>query len=461
MMVNKCLIDLPQKKEFLINPIIDYYTILEKVNFKVIYNPFFRKSLAVQKRFGTYPIYFPEIGCLAALETISPNLSREFYEETKEFDRFYSDEKIICSRVYNFDNNVNRFVSWGNYISSKLPKSYYKLYISNLLNDFLFMPSIVKKFGLISPNRWFLLESRTSYSFKTEVNYNVGIIYLTKEIFRNSKKITLWLNSPLEIWEIPAGFVTFAKDGSVLYKDRILVHFLKEPSEEVKLISSKGDYFTCFLLSLNNYVTDFPKFKPNVKKKVNINLVENLTELIYSPYEIIPFIFPNVIDSIHVDKLIFEFEIKKDVFLSVVRRLMKFSSVQHPELLKSYREIFESQNKLFKIEENNRMLKITLVNPVIVPFLLKEYILGRQTGKKELLNDLINNPTTAIEKLKDIQNEPPNSGKWYPLCGIGRIIKLRNKVLAQYMRIWKQIIPVTRRNSNYFAIHSYGRHNSR
>ena len=180
--------DLPQKKAFLINPIIDYYTILEKVNLKVIYNPLFRKSLAVQKRFGTYPIYFPEIGCLAALETISPNLSREFYEETKEFDRFYSDEKIICSRVYNFDNNVNRFVSWGNYISSKLPKSYYKLYISNLLNDFLFMPSIVKKFGLISPNRWFLLESRTSYSFKTEVNYNVGIIYLTKEIFRNSKK---------------------------------------------------------------------------------------------------------------------------------------------------------------------------------------------------------------------------------------------------------------------------------
>ena len=29
MIANKCLVDLPEKGEFLINPIIDYYTILE------------------------------------------------------------------------------------------------------------------------------------------------------------------------------------------------------------------------------------------------------------------------------------------------------------------------------------------------------------------------------------------------------------------------------------------------
>jgi len=439
MVVNKCLIDLPQKKEFLINPIIDYYTILEKVNFKVIYNPFFRKNFAVQQRFGTYPIYFPEVGCLAALETISPNLSREFYKETKEFDRFYSDEKMICSKIYHFNTEVNRFVSWGNYVSSKLPEKYYKLYISNLINDFLFMPSIVKRFGLISPNRWLILESRTSYYFKTEVNYNVGIIYLTKDILEKSRKIVVWLNSPLEIWEIPAGFVTFTRDGNVLYRDKILVHFLKEPIEEIELTSNKGEYFTCFLLSLNDYKTNFPKFKPSIRKKININLIENLTGLVHSPYEIIPFIFPDIMESIQTDRLIFEFEIKKEAFLSILKRLTKFSSAQHPELLKSYKEIFENQNKLFKIkEENSKVLKITIVNPAVVPFLLKEYISGRKFGKGELLDNLIKDPDYAIKTLKDVQNEPTTSWKWYQLSGIGNITNLRKKIFVQYMGIWKQ-----------------------
>lgn len=440
MIANKCLVDLPEKREFLINPIIDYYTVLEKVNFKVIYNPFFRKNFGVQQRFGNYPIYFPEVGCLAALETISPNLSREFYEETKEFDRFYSDEKVICSKIYNFNNEVNRFVSWGNYVSSKLPEEYYKLYISNLINDFLFMPSLVKRFGLISPNRWFILRSKTSYYFETEVNYNVGIIYLTKDILKKSKKIVIWLNSPpIEIWEIPAGFITFTIDGNVLFIDKILVHFLKEPIEEIDLISNKGEYFTCFLLSLNDYKTNFPKFKPSVRKKVNINLIENLTDLVHSPYEIIPFIFPEIMESLQMDKLIFEFEIKKDVLLSIIKRLMKFSSAQHPELLKSYKEIFENQNKLFKIKEkSDKLLKVTIVNPAVVPFLLKEYISGRRFGKVELLNNLINDPDDAIKTLKDVQNEPPTSWKWHQVSGIGNITELRKKIFVQYTEIWKQ-----------------------
>ncbi|RLG44222.1 MAG: hypothetical protein DRN81_05020 [Thermoproteota archaeon] len=440
MVVNKCLIDLPQKKEFLINPIIDYYTILEKVNFKVTYNPFFRKRIVVRQRFGAYPAYFPEIGYLAVLETISPNLSREFYKETKEFERFYGDEKIIRSRIYHFNTEVNRFVSWGNYVSSKLPEEYYKLYISNLINDFLLMPSIVKRSGLIAPNRWFILESRTSYCFKTEVNYNVGIIYLTKDVLEKSKRIVLWLNSPLKVWEVPAGFVTFTGDGNVLYRDRILVHFLNEPTGEIESISNKGDYFICFLWSLNDYKTNFPKFKSSVRKRVNINLVESLTELVHSPYEIIPFIFPNIMESIQIDKLIFEFEIKKDALSSIIRRLMKFSPMQHPELLKSFGEIFENQNKLFKIKEgNDKTLKVTVVNPTVVPFLLRGYISGREFEKKgKLLDSLIKNPDCAIKTLEDVQDEPPTSWKWCQLGGIGNLIDLREKIFIQYMKIWKQ-----------------------
>ena len=202
MMENKCLLNLDEKQEVLINPILDFFTILEKVNVKVIYNPFFRKNFVIKQRFGTYPIYLPEVGYLLSLETISPELSKKFYEETKEYDRFYSDEKVIRSSIHNFKQELNRIVSWGHFCSHKLPSEYYKLYISNLTNDFLFMPSIVKRFGLISPNRWFRLDSREYYSFKATVNYNVGLVYLDKDSLKKARKITLWLNSPIDVYEV-------------------------------------------------------------------------------------------------------------------------------------------------------------------------------------------------------------------------------------------------------------------
>jgi len=69
---------------------------------------------------------------------------------------------------------------------------------------------------------------------------------------------------------------------------------------------------------------------------------------------------------------------------------------------------------------------------------LKEYISGRKFGKGELLDNLIKDPNYAIKTLKDVQNEPTTSWKWYQLSGIGNITNLRKKIFVQYMEIWKQ-----------------------
>lgn len=432
-MENKCLLNLSDKQKVLINPILDYFTILEKVNVKVIYNPFFRKNFVIRQRFGTYPIYLPEIGYLLSLETISPDLAKRFYEETKEYDKFYSDEKIICSSIYNFNQELNRIVSWGHFCSYKIPTDYYKMYISNLTNDFLFTPSIVKNFGLISPNRWFKLDSRAYYSFKATVNYNVGIIYLDKNSFSKARKITLWINSPLDVYEVQAGFIKLCKDGRVQYQDRIFVHFLNDPSESDEMRFSKDkDYFTCFLLSLNEYETNYPKFRYR-NKKFNINLIENLTDIIYSPYEIIPFLFPDILKSVDITKLVFNFSVNKNCFKSIIGRMMKFASEQHPDLIKSFEQIFENQNKLFKIIDNKDEFNIKIINPAVIPFLMKIFTSDNKTYAKKLLD----NPR-IMEELEEIENESSSSFKWIPLMGFGKIRDLRSYQLLQYSRLWEK-----------------------
>jgi len=425
---DKCVLNLNGRQETLINPILDYFTILEKINVKVIYNPFFRKNFVIKKRFGTYPIYLPEIGYMLSMETVSPALSKRFYKETKEYERFYSDEKIIFSKIYNFNKELNRIVSWGHFSSFRIPSKYYKLYISNLTNDFLFMPSIVRKFGLISPNRWFRLDSRDLYYFSAIINYNVGIVYLERRLLEKAKKTSIWVNSPLDVYETQAGFIKLNDEGKVFYKDRIFIHFLNDPLEELKFGAEK-DYFICFLVSLNEYETSYPKFV-HKNRKFNINLIENLTDIIYSPYEIIPFLFPSILNSIDTNKLVFNFSIKKSCINSIIKRMTKFASEQHINLIKTYDQLFETRNKLFKIEEKNENeFNVKLINPTVIPFLIRNYKINNERHAKSLLES-----PNIIEDLEDIEKSS-YSFKWIPLRGIGNVLNIRKNLLLQYSRI--------------------------
>lgn len=426
MIENEYPLQLDKRWIFLINPILDFFTVTEKINFKAIYNPYLKKPIIVRKYLGTYPVYLPEVGYLLSLDVTSHRLVKKLYNETRDFESFYSDNKMICSSLYNFDKKTNRVVTWGNFRTKYVPDNYYKLYISNILNDFLITPSFIKNSSLISPNRWFKLESNTKYFFKANVNYNVGLMYINRDALITSKRIRVWLNNPLDLYEIKVGFIKLFNDGTVKYKS-LRIHFIDEPTENKELLDV-NDYFIAFLVSFNNYETNYYKY--NYKNKFfNLNLVESLSPMVHSPYAVFPFIFPNLLTTINLNNLIFNFKITKNCFNTIIKRFMKFTTIQNVNLLEVYEQFFEQQNKLVRINKYADYFDIKLVNPSVIPFLLKKYIFYQDNNTTKLLNS-----QDLIESLELLDKNYVRSFMLIPLKGFGYIRKLRSLQFANYYK---------------------------
>jgi|GEM_PF-4538262 len=431
-------LNLQQKQEFVINPILDFFTVLEKSKINVVYNPFLKKYCTVRKNLGTYPIYVPEVGHLLSLETVSEELSKELYDETKSYESFYSKERIMTAKLYNHDPELNRVVSWGNYSSFAVPERLYKLYLSNLLNDFLFSPSLVRGHTLISPNRWFIAESQSSYHFKCIANYNIGLIHLTTESLKAARRVNIWLNAPQEVFEVKAGFIKFSTFGEVHFTNGVFVHFPTDPGELEASIGPKGEYFLCFMMSLNEYTSNWPSFSASFGRTVtNINLIEKLSELVFSPYELLPFIFPSYIRTARgLDSLVYEFMVDKGTFDRIVGRLTRFSSSQNAFLLEDYSSFFEDSNKLLRVELEGGVYSVRWLNPSVLPFLIKRYPEGRRD-----INTMLDGQD-MLKALGDVSEEFSTSKvgcpKYMFLAGVGKYSSLRKAWLLKYHDAWSK-----------------------
>lgn len=439
-MIDMISLDISDRMKFIINPILDYYSILEKIKAKVVYNSFFRRNFRVIQRLYSYPIYLPEIGYLLSLDISSKRLSKKFLDETKDYESFYSENSIMHSRIYNYNKESNRGVSWGQYAKLKLSEDIYQLYITNLVNDLLSTPSIVQRFGLFSPNRWFHIESQDGFFFKGTVNYNVGVMYLKAEDFFTLRKFKVWINSELPVYEIKTSFITFSENGHVNCIPNIRVHFLEDPSDKEtfsNLSEIKGDYFISYLVSFNNYQSNYKS--QNIPKKLNLNFIENLTGLVYTPYEIFPLLFPKLIKYINnTSSLVFNISLRKQIFNSIIHRLMKFGPQQDSTLIESFIKIFEKQNKLLRIyeDEHNNNFYIKFVNPAVIPFIMKKLWSNK---KNEVISLLINdNILNKLEELDMLLRNNKNDYKLQPIAGIQRFLKIRSAMLLQYSKIYER-----------------------
>jgi len=427
----RCIIDAPNEIEeidLVINPILDWFTVLEKIRLKVVYSKVLERDIIVKEVYGSYPVYLPEIGYFTALEISSRNLSRKFYSDTKDLKGFYSSEnKIVIAKIHNFDRQTNRFVTWGNYNSYKIPEKYYLLYISNLINDFLITPSIARKGTLFSPNRWFIQDS---HSFTALVCFNIGIVYLTKDDTKRARKTTLRIgNIELDAWSTRAKLITLSAINGIDSIENLYLYFPGNPPDPDMIIPEKGDYFIGFLLSLNGYKSGLSK---NSEER-NINIIEDLSPLAFIPEEIVPFMFPSIANDEILYRVVFEFEISKSIYELVIKKFIKFSDYQNPEVLENYTR---SYARPLHISEHGNTLRVKILNPIIVPFLLKQCVLH---NKGTLLEELAKYPGKMVEELAKLNKTQYRYSELYKLPGLGRILRLRGNILAKYVETWKSI----------------------
>jgi hypothetical protein len=435
-----CELEIPfsTTEELIVNPILNYYTFLKKRERRIIYGNFFKGSINIYTQIYSCPVYLPEVCGLLSLDITSRNLVKDFLDKMREYESFYSKNQIMCSRLYNFDRSFNRAVSWGQYKFFTVNEKIYDLYITNLINDLLFSPSIVTHYAAYSPNRWFHLSETLPVTFSSNINYNVGIVYLKKNEIDRAKKVTLWINQPVEVYEIEGGVIRLSDNGFVEMK-KFPLYFTEEPFRIKEEIADKGDYFRCFMVSFNEYKTNHKKFVYSEGTKVNI--VDSLIGLVHSPYDILPFILPYKMDQVAFNSSVYNWEVEKYVFDAILKRFSKFCQLQSGEWIENYNKIFEERNSLFKIIQTQEGFKVKMINPSIIPFLIRKSI------GKDLYGKYANKVLKDEKLFQRLEEWERNKGGDFELNvalhAFGRVNKCRSVQLKNYLEALKNVTQLT------------------
>ena len=353
-----------EKREYLVNPILRRYSILQKSEAKVVFHE--GRPDIITKRTNTYPLYLSDIGRLIALDITSRDLDSEFYDKTTDYVGTKSENKLMFSKLYNYDLDTARAVSWGNLSTSNAPEVMYSVYRENFLNDLFITPSILTKRGFYSPTRWFRVEANTvsGPQFEATVNYNIGLVYLDKSDLQESSKSTFWINDEIHLYEIPLRCLVIDEDGFVISR-RITGFLPDQPDEDLIKRVSGGEYFIATFLSFNDYETNYSRTSHS---GFNIHIVEELREFSFSEVDLSRLLFIHSISEIDLSSIVFTWSLDKEVVKNALRFLSQFvDSTSSIGSLGAY-------NRLLELSEEPDKYRIKMVNPAVIPHLLHRKI---------------------------------------------------------------------------------------
>jgi len=431
--VTLCGISLPLQSSVLLAPVFTSRPIFEKFREMHVCSPLIAGEIVVSHAYSI-PVHIPEAGCTISLDISSEGLAQEFMELARELGK---GQKIVVAKLYNYDPGVNRAVTWGNFVAHEVEGHVYRIHMANILNDLMFFPSIAAGNTLWSPLRWFYLESRGEYWYRTIYTYNVFIVYLDDESVKTCRKMRFWLGEPVEVYSARSSLIELDDTGRVGIR-KIYLCFPDEPSEI--LPGNIRGYYICFSESLNHYETNYHEFR---YRNFNINLVDVLSPLIYSPYDIVPFMSPYFADLQNHGSLV-RFSVPADVLRTIIGRFEKFGGVQSREMVEGYNRLFETINGLVKIREKGNLLAVTLVNPSVVSYLIRmcrsEGRLARKCAKKLLESGgsgILDRMLCAGENFEN------DFDLRVSLAGYGRILETRLRNTGNYFRSFREISGVS------------------
>ena len=356
--------------------------------------------------------FFSELGRLISLEVSSKNLQSMFADVES------ADAIITTMKNNRYDQYTGKFVSYGDLSIKTMPSSYLTLFSQNRKNDLTLTPSLVDNQGrILHPVRW------TKYG-STFTNYNSSLIYIDEAALK--KRRIIHIGSRV-FNELPVKFIMLNKSGRLRYSNSI-IHI--EPYEEIEKL--KSGYFSWTGIGLNLGGT-------------TLNLVEGLEDA-YSKYRILPFIFPNIIKELKAEpeKLIFNFRIEKQIWRSVLSHLMDRDKAITVLGIESSDDLEEKTNKLMRITESANDFEISIINPVLIPFLIKQYSLRKEqtSGDSKTITRRIDKFFSSRDMVCELENI--SSSKYMNdeliLLGIDPFTRARYSQLQCYGRVWDYFI---------------------
>jgi hypothetical protein len=370
---------------------------------------------AVKMRIITYsvPVHLPELSLVISLDLTKARLRYELEEIMKKRSR----NSIFMSHLYNFDEGSRRAVSWGNYCLKDVEEEFYDLYAAAVHNDLVFTPSTIKSGFVWSPNRYMLIQTGTGEPWV--YCYNVFIAFFDPKEGRPMKSQSEFFDGSYPLINFPGKFIEFDERGYVI-PHPINLSFTEEEAEDLK--GCQPSYFMIFSEGFIQYGGN-AGFLRGIR---SINLVVSFMELVHTPYDIIPFLYPRFMNPEEDKELLVRFTVPKAIVERIIGRLEKFTKHQSRDLVSQIESVMQEVNPLFRIMELKDSFLVKLVNPALIPSLLGAYLTGKGPAARGAEN-LLKHKARKLMELLEGRNQ--NLEDKYALIRFNSIKNSRNKVI--------------------------------
>lgn len=385
----------PERCDVLAEPVFDLDTVFERFKTVMIHR-YPARSEVIHEHWVSVPIYLPEVACLISLDTTSREIARELFEMAF---RTGENKDVMILKLYNFDPDRRRAVSWGNYSLKKLEERMHRIYAAALFNDMVLTPSGFWGGSIMSPLRCFPLESHGGYFFRCTYSYNVFVTFVESDEFRVSRKRVLWIGKPVEIVPVRAKFIKLLPDGTVKAED-VFLSFKEESLQNWKPV--KG-YHICMAESFNGYASDHPDARGLCGK--NVNVVRSLYPVVHSPHDVVPFLSPYFVDPEQMDFLI-KFTVPSASVKRILGRFEKFGGKQDGAVVENYAHVLEELNGQLRITDEGSAISLTAVNPSFAAFLVKRSLSG--SGRSSVHARKILEKQKLLDAVEDIGDREIN-----------------------------------------------------
>ena len=364
------------RNELILNPWLTEGHVIEKIRSVMVGSP----SSGVRDRIKvtTYsiPVHLPELGSIISLDLTAPSLKYEL----KRMIENPPENALLISYLYNFDERDKRAVSWGNFRLQKVKEEFYQLYAISVYNGLLFTPSIIRsKKTIWSPNRCIPLRGTGSFgNFRTYYCYNVFVAFIdpSQGEYKESRLELLGVDYTLA--DLEALYIELDESGHVTVH-RIKLQIPWTIMERIRELP-RG-YYIVFTETFNSY----SEGRGGTYRRIgDVNVVTSMMRLIHSPYDVVPFLYPHFMSSRDGEKPLIEFIIPRETVRRVIRRFEKFAGRQNQNMIHLFEDMIRDRNPLLRITESEGVFSVELVNPTLIPSLIRchlgEGLAGNRAG---------------------------------------------------------------------------------
>jgi hypothetical protein len=418
-------------------PILHRHTIFSKKRLIRVQSDYQNRFCNLRVQNMAIPVLLPQSASMISFDATGDTIKTDFHEHLRQAASSIG-FKIFTGKLRNFDTDINRAVSMGEYSGHDISPDHLTIFQNTIDLDMMLTPSLIHfeqgKNFLHSPLRWLIIpgEHRADPGF--HFYFNSAVLYISKQDLEKMTPVTLneeldyKVSENSDLFKFPCKWIGFRLTGNVFTKD-ITVCISRDLGIKDEFIAESGDegcYYRATILTYTRY-----------QDGKTVNIIDQVVPFTMAPYEILPYFFTYYNKENSLSTPLLQYSVPVNVIENSLRRMHQFQS-QNLDIAGSVEDFLKQKNPLYRYSESEDgdFFNIAIVHPVLIYRLIHLSINNsEQTDKKNLKFRHSIEILRNYEKIADylISQEIPISLK-IVLPGMGNFMQAWETNFSAYLK---------------------------